>query len=222
MVTGRTVPPPPDPFDPLWEPLPAGSRIFRVHEPRLPDGTTNDGTTNDGTAFNAGHGAPLRWSFFGDPVVPVHYSAATPEAAVHESVLHDAVPHAHLPRVRWIRKVLTPLRTTRELRLVQLHSAGLRRLGVHARELTDTDADHYSATVGWARAAHASGAEGVVWMSRQLNSARALCLFGDRVVADDLVALPGDPEARVFATPADSEWLFDIALRMRVTIRPVG
>lgn len=215
-MTARAVPDPPDPFDPLWESLPADSRVFRVHEPRFPDGTANDGT-----AFNPGYGSPLRWSFFGDPVVPIHYSAATPEAAVHESILHNAVPHAHLSRDMWIRKVLTPLRTRGELRLVQFHSDGLRRLGVHARDLTDTDSDQYPFTVEWAHAAHAAGADGVVWMSRQLNSARSYCLFGDRVDASVFDPMPGDPEARVFATPADSEWLYDIALRMRVTIRPV-
>ncbi|HET7387946.1 MAG TPA: RES domain-containing protein [Nocardioidaceae bacterium] len=215
-MSGRSVPAPPDPFDPLWEPLPDDSRIFRVHEPRLPDATANDGT-----AFNPGYGSRLRWSFFGDPIVPVHYSAPSPEAAVHESILHNAVPHAHLPRAQWIRKVLTPLRTNRELRLAQLHSDGLRRSGVHARDLTDTDSDQYPFTVAWAQAAHAAGADGVVWMSRQVNSVRAYCLFGDRVAPDDLEALPVDPEARVFATPADSEWLYDIALRMRVTVRPL-
>jgi hypothetical protein len=200
----------------LWEPLPAGSRVFRTHEPRFSDGTVNDGTT-----FNPGYGSPLRWSFFGDPVVPVHYSAASPEGAVHESILHNAVPNAHLPRASWIGKVLTPVRTTRDLRLVQLHSDGLRRLGVHARDVTDTDSDQYAFMVEWALAAHAAGADGVVWMSRQLNDVRAYCLFGDTVAAGDLEAMPGDPEARVFATPADSEWLYDIALRMRVSVRPV-
>jgi hypothetical protein len=217
VVTGRSVPDPPEPFEPLCETLGAGSRLFRVHEPRSPDGTANDGTV-----FNPGHGPRLRWSFFGHPVVPVHYSAASPEAAVHESILHDAVPHAHVARASWIRKVLTPLTTTRDLEVVQLQSAGLRRLNVHARDLTDTDSDQYPFTVEWARAAHAVGAEGVVWMSRQLNSIHAYCLFGDRVTVGDLSAAPGDPEARVFATPADSEWLYDIALRMRVTIRPVA
>jgi RES domain-containing protein len=216
-VTVRWVPAPPDPFEPLFESLPTGSRIFRVHEPRFPDGTANDGTI-----FNPGYGSRLRWSFFGDPVVPVHYSAASPVAAVHESILHDAVPGAHLPRARWVRTVLTPLRTRRELRLAQLHSDGLRRLDLHARDLTDTDSDQYPFTVEWAQAAHAAGADGVVWMSRQLNSVRAYCLFGDRVAAGDLEPLSGDPETRVFATPADSEWLYDIALRMRVTVRPVS
>jgi hypothetical protein len=93
-------------------------------------------------------------------------------------------------------------------------------LGIHACDLTDTDSDQYPFTVQWALAAHRAGADGVVWMSRQLNSVRAYCLFGDRVAAEDIEAMPHDPEARVFATPADSEWLYDIALRMRVTIRP--
>lgn len=215
MVT-RRVPPPRIPVDPLWEVLEASSRLFRVHEPQFPDGTAHHGT-----AFNPGHGGPLRWSFFGDPVIPVHYSAASPEAAVYESVLHDAVPGAHVPRQAWIGKVLTPLRTRRDLRLVQFHSEGLRRVGLRARDLTNTDADQYPFTVAWARAAHGVGADGVVWMSRQLNSVPAYCLFGDRASADDLLPDTEDPDARVFATPADSEWLYGLALRMKVTIRPV-
>lgn len=217
MVTGRAVPAPPDPFDPSWEVLSAGSRMFRVHEPRLPDGTSNDGRL-----FNPAFGAPLRWSFFGDPIVPVHYSAATAEGAVHESLLHNAVRRSHLPRAAWTGKVLTPLRTNHNLRLARFHSEGLRRLGVHARDLTDTDSDQYSCTVEWAMAAHEAGGDGVVWMSRQLNSVRAYCLFGDRVATTDLEALPGDPETQIFATPADSEWLYGAALRMRVTVRPVS
>lgn len=215
-MTVRTVPAPPDPFDPLWEPLPAGSQIYRVHEPRFADGSPNDGTV-----FNSGFGSALRWSFFGDPKVPVHYSAASPEAAVHESILHDAVPHSHVPRTRWIKKVLTPLRTTTELKLAQFHSDGLRRLNVHARDLTDTDSDQYPYTAEWALAAHRAGADGIVWMSRQLNAVKAYCLFGDRVAAGALDPRPGDPESRIFATPADSEWLYDIALRMRVSLRPI-
>lgn len=215
MITEQ-VPEPTEPFDPLWEVLPAGSVAFRVHEPSFPDGTRNDGTV-----FNPGFGAPMRWSFFGDPSVPVHYSAASPEAAVHESILHGAVPGSHVPRDAWIRKVLTPLRTVRDLRLVSFRSDGLRRLGLHGRDLTDTAPDQYPRTVLWARSAHAAGADGVVWLSRQLNSVPVYCLFGDQVGSDDLEPLLGDPRARVFATPADAEWLYDVALRMRVTIRPV-
>lgn len=217
MVTDRPVPAPPVPLDPLVEVVPAGTTVFRVHEPAFPDGTANDGSV-----FNPGVGAPLRWSFCGDPVVPVHYSSATPVGAVHESLLHDAVPGGHLARAAWERKVLTPLRAARDLRLAMFHSEGLRRLGVHARDLTDTDADQYRHTVQWAEAAHEAGAEGVVWMSRQLNSVRAFCLFGDRVAERDLKPLVDHPEARVLGTPADSEWLYGIALRMRVTVRPLS
>lgn len=216
-MTDRHVPAPPVPLDPLPGVLKAGTALFRVHEPSFPDGTSNDGSR-----FNPGFGAPLRWSFFGDPVVPVHYASASPEGAVHESLLHDAVPGAHLPRAAWERKVLTPLRVERDLSLAMFHSEGLRRLGLHARDLTDTDADQYRHTVHWAQAAHLSGADGVVWMSRQLNSVRAFCLFGDRVSEADLRPLPDDERARVFGTPADSEWLYGIALRMRVTVRPLS
>lgn len=73
----------------------------------------------------------------------------------------------------------------------------------------------------WTLAAHTAGAARVVWMSRQLKSVRAYYLFGDRVAAGDLRPVSGDPDARVFATPADSGWLYGVALRMRVTMRLV-
>lgn len=216
-MTSWDTPQPPEELDPAWEVLPSGSWLFRVHEPTLPDGAANDGTV-----FNPGRGSRQRWSFFGEPVVPVHYSALSPEAAVHESILHQAVPGAHLPRPVWVNKVLTALHTQRDLRLVQFHSVGLRRLGLHARNLTDTDADRYPMTVRWAAAAHAAGADGVSWMARHLNSQRAVCLFGDRVSPGDLVARPDHPDTRVFRTPADGEWLYGVALAMRVTTHPVS
>lgn len=74
----------------------------------------------------------------------------------------------------------------------------------------------------WASAAYAAGADGVTSMSRQLNSIRAYCRFGDRVCADDMETVADDRDARVFGTPADSQGLYDIALRMRVTIWPVA
>lgn len=217
-MIARIVPNPPKPFDPLWETLEEGAVVLRCHELHF-----DDGTTNDGTAFNPGFGRPLRWSFFGDPPVPVHYSAESGRAAVAESILHNATPGAFIPPRDWRTKVVTALRVNRTLRLARLHSDGLRRLDVHARDLTDTDSDQYQWTVQWAQAAYEAGAEGLVWMSRQHNSDRAYCLFGgaDRCSEDDLAAVAGHQEARVFATPADAEWLYQEMLGVKVQTRPL-
>lgn len=51
-------------------------------------------------------------------------------------------------------------------------------------------ATEYPRTVLWAQALHRAFADidGLLWMSRQFNAARALVLFGDRVRQAELVA----------------------------------
>jgi hypothetical protein len=76
----------------------------------------------------------------------------------------------------------------RELRLAQLHGFGLRRLGVSRAALIESDIRSFDETVLWARALHACDdrIDGLVWVSRQYDTAFALMLFGDRVVRTDL------------------------------------
>ena len=62
---------------------------------------------------------------------------------------------------------------TRRLRVAVLHGTGLRRLKVTAADLTSSPASSYGSTVRWAEAAHAVGLDGLVWMSRQCNDAKA-------------------------------------------------
>lgn len=186
------VPPPPDftRLGPLEEPLegtwPAGQEFARVFaHAYLPDG------------FNPGPGGPAvkgRFHFFADPagrVIPVLYGADQEDGAIAETVFHD-VPVAGPGRVVLASRLealsLTVLRPTRDLRLVQLLGHGLRRLQIRPANLTDTEASEYPRTIAWARAFHAArpGVDGLLWMSRQFNSARALVLFGDWVGAGAL------------------------------------
>lgn len=210
-----TVPPPPSPFDPIVETLPAGSLFFRVHEPVLPGGIDNDGTM-----FNPGFGKPTRFAFFGAPVVPIIYAADKPEGAVHESILHEAEPGMFIPGRNWRSKVLTALTLTRDVPVARLHSDGLRRLGIFASDLTDTDLNHYSDTVRWAEAAWSRELAGVSYMCRHYNSSMAVCLFEDRLPPGTLQVEPAHPETRAFTVPRDAEWLAQIALDIRVVIRP--
>jgi len=54
---------------------------------------------------------------------------------------------------------------------------------VTRRQLIDTDKDQYPTTRQWAAAIHEQypQAQGLYWVSRQDDSARAVVLFGDRV-----------------------------------------
>ncbi|BCI91301.1 hypothetical protein NIIDMKKI_65070 [Mycobacterium kansasii] len=95
---------------------------------------------------------------------------------------------------------------TRRLQVGVLHGTGLRRLKVTAADLTSSPASSYASTVLWAEAAHDAGLDGLVWMSRQCNDAKAYVFFGDRCAG----AVTQDPtHARIFAGPADQIWLID-------------
>jgi hypothetical protein len=193
---GSPVPPPPDlaRVTPLEDTWPAGRALVRVFtNVHAPD------------AFNPGRGSPTasgRFHFFADRagrVVPVLYGADQEDGAIAETVFHD-VPVAGPGRVVRASRLdalsLTVLRPTRDLRLVQLLGHGLRRLGIRATNLTDTEASEYQRTVAWARALHDAlpRVDGLLWMSRQFNAARALVLFGDRVAPGALaVAEPPLP-----------------------------
>lgn len=201
---------PPDPFRPQQFDLPAGSVIYRV--------ASNSRPVN---VFNAGHGAPTRWAFFGTPdPVPVLYAAQDEVAAVSETLLHDIPQEGGLLTPDDYRnKLAGRLITRRSLRLASFMGTGLRTLQVEARHLTDSDPTTYAETVHWAAAAHAAGFDGVVWMSKRCNTDRAYVMFGDRVDSADLEIDPG--YARVFAQGPDRDWLVDLcgALHIEVLVK---
>lgn len=211
-------PEPPEPFDPLLETIPAGTLLYRVHEPFLP-GAGGRPVPNEGTLPNHGVGKATRFAFFGDPVVPVLYAADSPGGAVHESVLHDAEPGSFVPRAWWLTKVLSVIEVTRDLRVVSFHSDGLRRFGLYPRDLTDTDVTRYPHTVRWAEAAWRTGADGVAYMCRHHNASKAVCLFGSDA-GRSLRGLLGHPDARAFSVPEDAAWLAELAAAVRVVLRP--
>lgn len=206
MVT----PAPPDPFEPDIEDLEFGTLVYRVHHNR-----------RAGAEFNPGHGASTRFAFFDDAdgaLVPVLYCAETEAAAVAETLLHDVpVAGGFLLYDDYAPKVMSRLRLTRPLRVAVLHGLGLRRLGVRAEQVTASPSSTYSATVAWAEAVHASGVDGLVWMSRQSNDAKAYAFFGDR--CGDAFE-QDDGFGRLFATGADLLWLIDLCAPLRVHVLP--
>ena len=200
---------PPDPFDPATATLSVDQLLYRVLS-----------ATRTATDFNPGFGGRTRFGFFGHPVVPIMYAAETEDAAIAETLLHDMPAEgALLPYDQYATKVLVRLQVTRPLRVAVLHGTGLRRLKVTAAELTSSPASSYPATVRWAEAAHRIGLDGVVWMSRQCNDAKAYAFFGDRCGGAEGSAFVQDPShARIFASPADQIWLIERCAPLHVDV----
>lgn len=203
MVT----PVPLTPFNPQTATLDVGTRLYRVFT------AAEDRTA---TTFKPGFGAPTRFAFFGNPVVPTLYAAATEEAAVAETLLHDIpVSGGILPYDAYARTVMARLETIRPLRLGILHGLGLRQLNVTAADITASGADTYQDTVAWAQAAHEAGLDGLVWMSRLCNDAKAYVFFGDRC---DRALTQDSTFGRLFATGVDQLWLIDLCAPLHVDV----
>lgn len=201
------VPSPPDPFDCEVAELAPGDLLYRV-------GSITRGIGE----FNPGRGPATRFGFFGDPPVPLLYAAGTPQGALAESLLHDVpVSGGLLLPSAYQRVVMGRLRITAPLRLARLRGLGLRRLGVEARQLTDTPASAYPRTVAWAEAAHRAGLDGLEWTARLCDDTPAVVLFGDR--AADAVELD-TTFGRYFSSGPGLDWLIDTCAVLRVEVLP--
>jgi len=162
----------PKPRERIW---PAKHPIVRCHNVAL--GATEFNTSNDSRRFRpvTSHGA----------IVPTLYGADLVEGALSESVFHDVPVRGKGRRIQ--RKALVPMmRSTvipkRDLRLVQLHGAGLKKLGVTHAELIESSARQCPRTAAWGQALYDLGNyDGLVWRSRQFNDSYAVMLWGDRV-----------------------------------------
>lgn len=202
-------PAPPDPFDPAITVLEPGTVLYRVHKNRFRP-----------TEFNPRYGAGGRFHFFGDPPVPALYLAETREAALAETLLRN-IPVAHpepLRRSAYRQEVLAGLVMARPLRLAQFYGLGLRRLGIEATQLTDTPGTRYPQTRTWAAAAHGVGLDGIAWMSKRDNSARAYMLFGDRVTDLDMDVVYGS--GFVLADGPGFQWLVDTCAPLGIDVWP--
>ena len=145
-------------------------------------------------AFNPGIKGNARFSPIvnaaGKPI-PTLYGGTSFNCAAMETVFHD-VPFA--PGLKTFAKhklegqLHSVLAATAALTLADLRNVPLRKLGVERKQLIDTEKDTYGQTRKWAAAIHAQHAhiQGLCWTSRQDDSAMAVMLFGDRVVAGTL------------------------------------
>jgi hypothetical protein len=172
----------PDPLDRSW---PAGHPIIRCH--RIDRDATEFNMSNASGRFRPviNHGV----------IVPTLYGADLVQGALSETVFHDVPVRGPGRRVQR-KSLITLMRSTfiakRDLRLVQLHGAGLTRLGVTHGELIESSSIQYRDTAVWAQALHDhADYDGLVWRSRQFNDSYAVMLWGDRV--DRFTDLEADP-----------------------------
>lgn len=186
MIPGTGVPEPRSDLSGLVKTMtwPSGQVIHRVHL-----------DCYDGNAFNPGMKGNARFSPIQDAAgasIPTLYGGTTFECAAMETIFHD-VPFA--PGLKTFDKakltdqaysIVTP---RRDLVLADLSATALRALGLRRSELIDTEKDQYPGTRKWAEAIHAQcpAVDGLCWVSRQDDRARAMMLFGDRTATTDLV-----------------------------------
>lgn len=177
--------PPGSGLDPRIETWRAGRQVWRCHEPRLGPREFNPG-------LGQGRFHPLHDLVSGAPIGTL-YGSDQVSGALSESVFRSVpvrgpgklIRRSALGSVR-----LSALVPSRDLLLADFSGSGLRRIGVHRSELIDCPAMHYGDTARWAEAIHRDAAvDGLLWVSRQDDTALAIVLFGDRVDPADLDVL---------------------------------
>lgn len=179
----NTVIPPPTKLHVTAWTLPTSKAMHRIHQ-----------DIYQGDQFNPGVKGNARFSPITDAkgaAIPTLYAACTFDAALMESVFHD-VSHApgykHYDKNKLNQQVHSTVKVSQNLVLADLSSVALRKLGVQRKQLIDTEKDQYPNTREWAKAIHRQhpDIQGLSWISRQDDSARAVMLFGDRIPAGTL------------------------------------
>jgi hypothetical protein len=170
------VPPVPNPLPaPLVRVWPKGFPIIRCYKGTM--GAHEFNTTAASRRFR-----PVKHN---GVIVPTLYGADLVDGALSESVFHDVPVRGkgrRIQRKALVQMIRSTLLPKRDLRLVQLHGAGLDRLGATHAELIESSSRQYPRTAAWGQAIYDLGNfDGLVWRSRQFNDSYSLMLWGDRV-----------------------------------------
>lgn len=225
--SGRDSKPPADSSNPLSVPAPHHPlRITRTH---LPPDTLLHRIHNEkyhACQFNPGLYGNARFSPVSDSAgspIPSLYGGLTPACAMMETIFHD-IPCAPgfktLDKNKLCGLVLSALTVTRELTLADLSSIALRKLGVSRRQLIETEKCDYPSTRLWAQAIHrqCTDIQGLSWVSRQDDSARAVILFGDRISAG--ILQPAGGSRPLLTDPELFSGILSLADKLDVLIIP--
>ncbi|HBV38417.1 MAG TPA: RES domain-containing protein [Erwinia sp.] len=158
--------------------LNAGEKLHRIHLDNY-----------QAAQFNPGLKGNARFSPIKDGkgrAIPTLYAGTTFSCALMETVFHD-VPHTagfkSIDKAKFTGQLHSVIEVTEALRLVDLRSLALHKLGLKRSQLIDTEKNRYPATRKWAEAIYCQcpQAQGLLWISRQDDAARAIVLFGDRM-----------------------------------------
>ena len=197
-VAGQAYAPPAGALDLTLVTVPAGQLIHRVHEQK-----------HTPLSFNPGFG----WARF-SPIadasgeqIPTIYGGFTFRCALLETVFHDvayAPGFKQLGRSKLNDLLHSVVRPLQDLRLVDLGTVALRRLGPKRSQIIDTESTEYAITQQWAARFHAQDTtvQGIRWTSRQDDQTFAVVLFGDRI---DSTALSEAAASRSLLTDAYAE-----------------
>ena len=190
-----------------------GTVLHRVHLSKYAATTLNPGAIGNArfSPIQDGHGIPI----------PTLYAGSSMDCALMETVFHD-VPHKSgfntFDKQKLVNHVHSKIRLKHPLNLIDLGSVALRRLGLKRNQLIDTEKDLYPATRTWAGAAHriCEHAQGLFWVSRQDDSARAVMFFGDRLPAHTLEQL--GTSFSLLSDCSTYEKVFNLAQRLGLTL----
>ena len=110
-------------------------------------------------------------------------------------MFHNIVVGGVILRAELATRCLARVELVRDITIADLSGHGLRRLGLDRSQLLETGAWSYAHTARWVEAIHRSDniVNGIVWVSRQFDTAKALLAFGDRLEKDDFAVI-GEPE----------------------------
>lgn len=193
--------------------LAKGEVLHRVHQSQYQADEFNPGVRGNArfSPIQDEHGKPI----------PTLYGGTTMACALMETIFHD-VPHTagfkSFDKGKLVEQVHSTIQVEQTLQCVDLGSVPLRKLGVTRKQLIDTEKEHYPVTRKWAEAIHRQcpQAQGLSWVSRQDDSARAVVLFGDRI--PDGALLP-EGESRSLLDDADAyDAVLDLADRIGVNL----
>ncbi|AXA65106.1 RES family NAD+ phosphorylase [Pseudomonas oryzihabitans] len=174
--------------------------------------------------FNPGVRGNARFSPIQDEkgkAIPTLYAGTTLPCALMETVFHD-VPHTagfkSFDKAKLNGQVHSTVRLEAALQVVDLSSVPLRKLGVTRKQLIDTEKDQYPATRKWAMALYRQcpQAQGLFWVSRQDDTARAVVLSGDRIAEGALQ--PGTSSYSLTEDASTYDAVLDLAERIGVAI----
>jgi hypothetical protein len=216
--TGEASPCTPDPPDKLHVTLTSlvkGEILHRVHQDKYQADQFNPGVHGNArfSPIQDEHGKPI----------PTMYGGTTMACALMETVFHD-VPYTagfkSFDKSKLVGQMHSTVQVGQELQLVDLASVPLRKLGVTRKQLIDTEKEQYPATRKWAEAIYRQcpQAQGLSWVSRQDDSARAVVLFGDRI--PDGALRPAGNSRNLLDDGNAYDAVLDLADRIGVNIVP--